>query len=321
MAAWIRVKCPAFLALGLVLLAGLAQAQEPKEKAKAKTKAQPPRIPAGVKVDRDLEYARINDKALLLDLYRPDSSNGPLPLIVWIHGGGWRNGSKAGSMAIPLSGRGYAVASVDYRLIDVAPFPAQIVDCRAAIRWLKAHASEYNLDPKRIGVWGASAGGHLVALLGTVNQKSTWDDIGGNSDQSPQVQAVCDYYGPANLMLDAFPTPNATPEKQAARNERFSALFGGPIGERQDLAREMSPIAHVSSDDPPFLIVHGEIDRTVPIAQSEKFAAALKNAGADVTFLRVKNGGHGFNTESDPTAEQLREQVIAFFDKHLKKKG
>src|SRR5206468_3600241 len=116
------------------------------------------RIPVGVKAERDLEYARAGDMALLLDLYRPEAARGPLPLIVWVHGGGWSAGSKENSQAILLSGRGYAVASINYRLSGVATFPAQIEDCRAAIRWLRANAAKYNLDPNRIGVWGGSAG-------------------------------------------------------------------------------------------------------------------------------------------------------------------
>jgi acetyl esterase/lipase len=298
----------AFLGLG-----GAALAQAPEEKTQAKAKAQPPRIPDGVKVDRDVEYARAGDTALKLDLYRPESSAGPLPLIVWVHGGAWRGGSKTFSPAIAFSGRGYVVASIDYRLTGVAPFPAQIEDCRAAIRWLRANAAKYNIDPKRVGAWGGSAGGHLVALLGTSGEVTGWDTVGGNTDQSARVQAVCDLYGHSNFDIEKLPG--------WARNADsvFGRLLGGPVDERKEVARQASPITYVSADDPPFLIVHGDQDRTVPIEQSDMLEAALKKSGVDATFVRVKNGGHGFGPDSEPRPAEIREKVLAFFDKHLKK--
>jgi acetyl esterase/lipase len=291
-----------------LVVSGTAQAQVPKEKAKR----QPPRIPDGVKVERDLEYARVGDTPILLDIYRPEKAGEPLPLIVWVHGGGWRNGSKGGSMAIPLSGRGYVVASIDYRLTGVAKFPAQIEDCRAAIRWLRASASKYGIDPKRIGVWGASAGGHLVSLLGTAGDVTTWDSVGGNTDQSSRVQAVCDFYGPSNLFSERFV------EARNGGDPPMLRLFGGPVEELKEKARRGSPVTYVSADDPPFLIVHGDKDNLVPINQSEQLEQALKKAGVEATFLLVKNGGHGFGPESEPSPEAIREQVISFFDRHLK---
>jgi acetyl esterase/lipase len=300
--------------LVVMLLLGLVsqvQAQVPQEKAKAKRQLQ--RVPEGVKVERNLEYAKFGDTALLLDLYRPEAAGDPLPLVVWVHGGGWRGGSKENSQAIPLSGRGYAVASINYRLTDVATFPAQIEDCRAAIRWLRANASKYNIDPKRVGVWGASAGGHLVALLGTSGDLTRWDTVGGNTDQSARVQAVCDFYGPVKFLVDDIPGRARSADSPVGR------LLGGAVDERKEAAIEASPLTYISNDDPPFLIVHGDQDRTVSIKQSEMFEEVLKKSGVDVTFLTVKNGGHGFGAESDPRPEQIRETVIDFFDKNLKK--
>jgi acetyl esterase/lipase len=304
-----------------VVLLGLAcsvQAQVPKEaptdKAteKAKAKVQPLPIPAGVRAERDLEYARVGDTPLRLDLYRPETSGELLPLVVWVHGGGWVGGDKANPMALPLSGQGYVVASVNYRLSGVASFPAQIEDCRAAIRWLRANASAYNIDPKRIGVWGSSAGGHLVALLGTAGDETRWDTVGGSPDQSARVQAVCDYYGPANFLVENMPGGGKGPESPVGR------LLGGPVDERKEEARQASPVTYVSRDDPPFLIFHGDKDATVPIEQSEMLEAALKDAGVDAAFVRVKDAGHGFRPGCDPSPEQIRAQVAAFFDKHLK---
>jgi hypothetical protein len=157
---------------------------------------------AGVKSHRDLVYVEGGHERHKLDLYLPEKADGPLPLIIWVHGGGWQNGSKDGCP--PLRGgyieRGYAVASINYRLSGHAVFPAQIEDCKAAIRWLRAHAKEYGLDAKRFGVWGSSAGGHLVALLGTSGDVKEFD-VGANLDQSSRVQAVCDYYGPTDFTV------------------------------------------------------------------------------------------------------------------------
>jgi acetyl esterase/lipase len=294
----------------IVGLAGAALAQAPE-----KAKAQPPRIPDGVKAERDLEYARVGDSSLRLDLYRPESSATPLPLIVWVHGGGWGEGSKAGCPAIGFANRGYAVASVEYRLTGVAPFPAQIEDCRAAIRWLRANAARYNLDPNRVGAWGGSAGGHLVALLGTSGDVTKWDAVGGHPDQSARVQAVCDFCGPSNFVVEDLPGHARTAQSPVGR------LLGGPVDERKVEARQASPVTYVSGDDPPFLIVHGDQDKTVPIAQSEMLEDALKRAGVDATLLRVKNGGHSFGPEVEPRPAEIREKVLDFFDKHLKKAG
>jgi acetyl esterase/lipase len=294
--------------VALLMLASLAQAQVPKSKAQQP----PPRIPDGVKVERDVEYARAGDTALLLDLYRPESAAEALPLVVWVHGGGWRAGDKANNPALPLSGRGYVVASINYRLTDVAHFPAQIEDCRAALRFLRANAAKYNIDPKRVGVWGGSAGGHLVALLGTAGDVTKWDRVGGHADQSARVQAVCDYYGPANFDVETMPGGSKGPDSPVGK------LLGGPVDERKEEARQASPVHYISADDPPFLILHGEDDKTVSIEQSELLESALKKAGVEATFVRVKNAGHGFRPGSDPSPEQIRDLVVAFFDKHLK---
>ena len=292
--------------------ASLAEAQAPQPKSQAKAKQQPPPIPEGVKAERDIEYARVGEMSLMLDIYRPESSDQTLPLVVWVHGGGWSGGDKANNPALPLSGRGYVVASINYRLSGVAPFPAQIEDCRAAIRWLRANAAKYGFDPRRIGVWGGSAGGHLVALLGTAGDVTKWDAVGGYTDQSARVQAVCDYYGPTDLLAARTPGGRRDADSPVGR------LLGGPVDERENEAREASPVRHVTPDDPPFLIVHGEQDETVSIEQSELLEAALKKAGVRATFIRVKNAGHGFRAGSDPSPEEIRNKVIAFFDKHLK---
>jgi acetyl esterase/lipase len=288
-----------------------AAGQEPKAKAKA---AVPPPVPEGVKVERNLDYAGNGLPRQRLDLYRPERAEGPLPLVVWVHGGAWQNGSKEACRAVFLSARGFAVASINYRLTDAAPFPAQIEDCRAAVRWLRANASKYKIDPDRIGVWGGSAGGHLVALLGTAGEETGWDGVGGNSGVSARVQAVCDFFGPADFTAMIEGTNRPFPPDGA-----IAKLMGGPPREKLDLARKASPVTYASRDDPPFLIVHGDHDTTVPLRQSQTFAERLKQAGVDVTLLVVKNGRHGqWGPDAEPDAQAINETVCSFFEKHLK---
>lgn len=266
------------------------------------------RVPEGVQAHRDLVYVADGHERHKLDLYVPEKTDGSLPLIIWVHGGGWQNGSKDGCPPLRngYAGRGYAVASINYRLSQHAPFPAQIEDCKAAIRWLRAHAREYHLDPNRFGVWGSSAGGHLVALLGTSGDVKAFD-VGANLDQSSRVQAVCDYYGPTDFLA-----PVNTPGATAAE----SKLLGGPVMEKPDLASRANPIMFVSRNNPPFLIVHGDKDPTVPINQSQLLFDALKRAGVSVHFHTVKGAGHGRGFGGP----EIEPMVSSFFEKHLKAK-
>jgi acetyl esterase/lipase len=261
---------------------------------------------------RDLEYARVGARSLRLDLYLPQRTAGArLPVVVWIHGGGWRGGDKARTRAPEVLGEGYVVASIGYRLSHEATFPAQIHDCKAAIRWLRAHADRYGLDPERIGAWGSSAGGHLAALLGTSGDVPELEGtVGEHLDLSSRVQAVCDFFGPADFL--AVLEPGAWPSAGRPASAE-SLLLGGPVAERVDLARLASPVTHVSADDPPFLIVHGDEDRIVPLDQSERLHRALTAAGVEGTLHVVKGGGHGFR---DPTVDALVRQ---FFDRHLRR--
>jgi acetyl esterase/lipase len=296
----------------LTALNGLALGQVAQEKAK-----RPPFVvPPGVKAEKDIDYVGNGEKRQMLDLYVPEKASEPLPLVVWIHGGAWRAGSKEGCPAIGLTTHGYAVASINYRLTDAASFPAQIEDCRAAIRWLRANASKHNIDPNRIGVWGASAGGHLVALLGTSADEKGWDGVGGNSNVSARVQAVCDYFGPVEFLSYADRPDVSAPDST------ISKLLGGPPKEKMDVAKQASPLTFISKDDPPFLIVHGDQDRTVSLKQSELLTEKLKEAGVEATLLIVKGAGHGqFPGDTDPKPEEIRKTVLAFFDSKLKGTG
>ena len=265
-------------------------------------------------VIRDIEYVPGGHERQKLDLYlprqgaEPNDPNGPTPLIVWVHGGAWLGGSKERPQAIGFVEKGYAVASINYRLSQHGIFPAQIEDCKSAIRWLRANAGKHGFDPNRIGVWGASAGGHLVALLGTAGDVSE-SDVGPNRGVSSRVQAVCDFFGPTDLakMGDFWSTMD-----HDSPDSPESKLIGGPVQESTDKAQRANPITYVTKDDPPFLIVHGDKDPLVPHNQSELLEEALKQAGVEVTFYTVPNGGHG--GFKDPQVDIL---VTEFFRKHL----
>ena len=268
-----------------------------------------PPLPEGLELLRDIEYGTTGTRPLRLHLVRPkERSEHPSPVIVWIHGGGWRAGSRDDGIGrfIPITRHGYIGVSIEYRLSNEASFPAQIEDCKAAIRFLRAHADEYGIDSERIGVWGASAGGHLVALLGTSADVVSLEGHGGNPDQSSRVQAVCDFFGPTDFLrmndvrgrMD-HDSPNS-PE---------SLLLGGPIREHPDRVALANPITYVSENDPPFLIVHGDQDPLVPLGQSELLRDALRAAGVPVTLEVVEGGGHGQGFRPTSMARSLNSLI------------
>ncbi|MBN2582230.1 MAG: alpha/beta hydrolase fold domain-containing protein [Planctomycetes bacterium] len=273
------------------------------------------RLPKDVKITRDLEYARAGETPLLLDLYVPEDTAKPRPLVVWIHGGGWRTGSKEQCRATPLAMQGYVVASINYRLVQDGRWPAQIHDCKAAIRWLRSNADTYGIDPKRIGVWGSSAGGHLAALLGTSGDVKELEGTLGHLDQSSRVQAVCNWCGPSDLLSMAQQAHKRSQYDHNAADSPESVLVGGALQELKDKARAASPITYVSGDDPPFLIMHGDNDRVVPYQQSVILDEALRKAGVESSLHTIAGGGHAFG------GQMLNEMVLEFFDKHLKSKA
>ncbi len=265
-------------------------------------------IPSGP-VFKDVEYVPGGHERQKLDIYLPvERGESPLPLIIWVHGGAWQGGSKENCPARPFVQRGYAVASINYRLSQHAIFPAQIEDCKAAVRYLRANAGKYAFDPNHFGAWGASAGGHLVALLGTTGDVKELEK-GENLNASSRVQAVCDYFGPTDFtVISNFPSTmdHDAPDSPEAR------LIGGPIQENKEKCKRANPITYVTKDDPPFLIVHGDKDPLVPHNQSEILLEALKKAKVEAKLHIVEGGGHGFK---DPAIEKMVED---FFDSRLK---
>ena len=206
------------------------------------------------------------------------------PALVWVHGGGWRNGSKDGGITrlLPYARRGYVCASIEYRLSHEATFPAQIEDCKCAVRFLRAQAAELHLDPERIGAWGASAGGHLVALLGTAPDHPDLEGSGGWAEYPSRVQAVCDWFGPTDfttVMTQAAAEKIVSVIKWNTPADPYSGLIGVELGKDKAKAEAVSPVHYASKDDAPFLIMHGDQDMTVPFNQSELLYEALKKAG------------------------------------------
>lgn len=278
--------------------------------------------PAGVKASRDVVYAAVDGKdgekiELKLDLYLPEKvaeGERARPLVVWIHGGGWQSGSKDRCPATRLVQDGYVVASIQYRLTDVAAWPAQIQDCKGAIRWLRANAEKYGIDGERVGVWGASAGGHLAAMLGmtTPRDDATLEGtVGGNASQSSGVQAVVNWFGPADLV-------KIVDHLQADRDGGdgpMTKLVGGKLSEHMNTLKQASPIVYASKDDAPMLIMHGTDDRLVPLEQSRMLRDELQKAGARVELMEKAESGHG-NGEFMRVATLL--EVKQFFDVQLK---
>jgi acetyl esterase/lipase len=255
-------------------------------------------IPNGVKVIRDLEFARVDGVSLRLDLYLPESSSPP-PLFVWIHGGGWSRGDKAdiNPSIIELSGDGIAVASLNYRLGGVSLHPRQVQDLKGGIRWLRANAGRYGYDPERIAVGGGSAGGHLALLLGLSGGVAALEgEIGGNLSESSRVQAIVDLYGPSEL--EAY--TEARPKFRRRKSD--------------ELLRSASPLSYLSSDDPPVLILHGEQDQAVPVAQSRLLHERYVQVGLDSELHILAGAGHGGKPFKD---SQTHRWIKEFLQKHL----
>lgn len=247
-----------------------------------------------VKRVSDIEFAKPDGVALLLDLYLPVDVSKP-PLAMFIHGGSWKNGNRKGCKLAWAAEHGFAVASIEYRMSQEGVFPAQIYDCKGALRWLRAHADKYGYDASRVTVAGTSAGGHLALLMGTSGGvKELEGDVAGHLDQSSRVQGVVDYYGPSDFVARA----KSHPDKCEVPSGSVYQLLGGKVSEHLELARLASPVTHVTSDDPPLLILHGSKDNTVKMDQPEIMRDSYETAGLDVKMYVREGAGHGFSSTS-----------------------
>lgn len=271
-------------------------------------------IPENTRTYRDIPYILDGNNRHTLDLYLPDTTKyeKPYPLVIWIHGGGWQKGTKDlfGKQTTLLK-QGFAMASINYRLTREKQFPVQVHDARAAIRYLRKYAAQYGLDATKFGLWGSSAGGHLVSLIGTTNGIQELEGDLGVTDVSSEVQAVCDWFGPSDLnQMNVSSTDKSKGAKQ--NTEPIVKFLGGSFAEKQEEAKMASPIQYVSKDDPPFLIMHGEKDPLVPIEQSELFYQALQKANVDSEYIVVKDGVHSFFI-----GKEEHERIAKFFKNKL----
>ncbi|HTJ78438.1 MAG TPA: alpha/beta hydrolase [Rariglobus sp.] len=255
-----------------------------------------------VRIWKNLTYARVGRHDLKLDLFIPKNVTGPVPLVVYVHGGGWGGLDKTEGFANGLVSHGFALAAIDYRLTDEAIFPAQIQDCKAAVRWLRAHAANYGYGAEKIGAIGDSAGGHLVALMGLTPDDPALEGTEGTTGVSSRVQAVVDYFGPTNLVV-----------LNDHKDKGFiPALLGGSIDNNRDKAKQASPLFYAGKQACPFLIVHGADDKLVPLQQSKDLYAALQQAQMPVDFYIMPNAGHGANNA------HAFGLTVEFFNKYLK---
>lgn len=260
------------------------------------------------RVERDVVYGAPGGHRLLMDIYRPEGV-GPHPAVLLVHGGGWLGGSKAGhaGTGAMLARNGYVACAINYRLAPEFPYPAAFDDCQRAVRWIRAHASEYGIHPRRVGAMGDSAGGHLVALIGV-------RDARDNSDQElsrfrSRPDAVVGYYG-------AYELVRMWQIEMAHRP--LTAWLGGPPEGHERIYRETSPASMVTRDAPPFLLLHGDQDRVNPEEQSHLLHEALRKKGVESTLLILPGAGHGWAPDSS-TGRQAEAAVLQFFGKHLKK--
>lgn len=286
-----NVRHVAFLALSLLATSSIASGSDPD-----------------IEFRKDVQYGTGGDAPLYLNLARPKQRSGKLPVAAVIHGGGWSGGNK--DMHDPqirdLARHGYLAVSIGYRLAPKHAFPAQIEDCKCALRWLRANADELAIDPERIGVIGFSAGAHLALLLGTMDSADGLEGEGGSPGQSSKAEAVVAFAGPTDLAA----------ELPAASVEIVERFIGGSRDERAEAIRQASPVTYVDASDAPVLIFHGTRDEIVPVDQATKMSDALARAGVPGRVELLIGAGHGWGS---PDVERTLVESTEFLDEHLKK--
>jgi acetyl esterase/lipase len=261
----------------------------------------------------DIEYARSASQALKLDLYQPESAKAA-PLLVYVHGGAWENGSKNQMPLAALVEHGYAIASIDFNPASVAPFPGQVHEIKAAVRFLRAKAAKYGYDASRIGILGASSGGHLAALVGvTSGQRDLEGTLGDDRDTSSSVQAIVSYFGASNLTTIL---KQSTPFGLSVREPSLKRLLGAAPAENEAVAKLASPVFHLDATDPPLLLLHGDQDPQMPINQSHELEGAYDAQGLEATLLVVHGAAHGGDLFYD---DRRTELVVKFLDANLRR--
>lgn len=269
-----------------------------------------PTVPDGVTFETGIEYTNPDDQHLKLNMARP-KGDGPFPAVVCIHGGGFRAGKRESydALTIKLAERGYVAVTVSYRLAPKYPFPAAIHDTKAAVRWLRAHAKQYHIDPDRIGTTGGSAGGHLAQFLGVTGDVKEFEGTGGHAEQSSKVKCVVNVYGPSDFTRSYGKSVDAA--------EVLPLFLGGNVEKARALHIKASPLYWVTPNAAPTLFIHGTEDKYVHVEQAEWIHDKLKAASVETELLKLEGAGHGFKGKEIETSEKA---LFAFFDKHLKAK-
>ena len=267
-------------------------------------------VPDTVVFEKDIEFSNPDEQHLQVNLARPKTGDGPFPAIVCIHGGGFRAGKREGydKLCISLAQQGYVAITVTYRLAPKYQFPAAVYDCKAAVRWLRANAAKYHIDPARIGVTGGSAGGHLAQFLGVTNGVKEFEGA-GNLDQSSDVSCVVNFYGPSDLTKSY--------DKSVDAKVVLPLFFGGDLTTKMKEHVNGSPLTWVSEKSVPTLCVHGTDDKFVAYEQATWLVDKMKANKVEIELLTLQGAGHGFKGDD---AQQADAALLAFFDSHLKKK-
>jgi acetyl esterase/lipase len=275
-------------------------------------------VPDGVELIKAIQYGVGDGQPLVLDLAQPKGGTGPYPALVFVHGGGWSAGDRGGYRDLMMGWAKFGIVcvTIDYRLVPKYRFPAQIEDVKCAVRWVRANAAKYHVDPQRIGAVGGSAGAHLVGLLGTTSGSGKWEGTGGNPEQSSAIQMMICHGTPSDLLMGYEHTvTQREPEGSSARG-MLTAFLGGTPEQVKEAYLDASPIQHVTKATPPTLLLHGANDTLVLPEQAEVFAAALEKAGVPVELVKMEGAGHGdFGTQPDKVLARLAE----FLKKYLLK--
>ncbi|HWY86598.1 MAG TPA: alpha/beta hydrolase [Gemmataceae bacterium] len=267
-------------------------------------------IPQDVVFASDIEYANPDNQHLQLDMARPKTGDGLFPAIVCIHGGGFRAGFRNGydTLCARLAHEGYLAVTVSYRLAPKYQFPAAVHDVKESVRWLRANAKKYHVDPERIGVTGGSAGGHLAQFLGVTVDVKGFEGKGGHLDQSSRVSCVVNYYGPSDFTKSYGKSVDAA--------DVLPLWLGGNLDNARHRHIVASPLYWVTPNAAPTLCVHGTQDKYVAHEQAVRLVERLKSAGVEADLLTLEGAGHGFK---GPDADKAEKAMFAFFAKHLRK--
>jgi len=269
-------------------------------------------VPAGVVFEKNIEYSNPDDQHLQINMARPKEGTGPFPAVICIHGGGFRAGTRESfnGLCLQLAERGYVAVTVSYRLAPKYQFPAAVYDVKAAVRWMRANAEKYQIDPDRIGTTGGSAGGHLAQFLGVTSGVSKFEGNGGNAEYSSSVKCVVNFYGPSDFTKSYDASVDA--------KDVLPLFLGGNLEQERRRHIESSPLYWVTPEAAPTLFIHGTKDAYVAHEQAEWIVKRMKAADVEATLMTIEDGDHGFRTSSPEVKEKIENARFEFFERHLK---